>query len=390
MVGSDDVGPSREGPLAGIRVLEVGHILAGPYAGMLLADLGADVIKIEPVGGDLSRQVGYDFIDEHNVYFASINRNKRSVFIDLTSEQGRAELGRLAATAHALVVNMRPSAIRKLGLDYESLRHSNPQIVCVAVTGFGLDGPGAEWPAFDYIIQAGTGIAAMTGEPDGPPTLAGYSAVDNSSGIMAALGLVAKVLEGKGGQVDVSLYDTMLSQLNYKAAAYLNAGTLPARQPLGGHSFYAPAQLFETADGYLAVFISHDIFWTKLCEEIDRPSWATDPRFATMHARNENRDALVESLAAVLREATAAQWADRLRPLGIPVGAVVDLSEALDGELARSRGMVATIETAMGPLRVVGNPIHCIGVEQSYDAPPRLHEHSAEILGGSGEAFEQS
>jgi crotonobetainyl-CoA:carnitine CoA-transferase CaiB-like acyl-CoA transferase len=369
------------GPLAGIRILEVGHILAGPYAGMLLADLGADVIKVEPSGGDLSRQVGFDYVDEHNVYFASINRNKRSVVIDLSSREGRAELGALAATAHALVVNMRPSAIRKLGLDYESLKQFNPRIVCVAVTGFGLDGPGAEWPAFDYIIQAGTGIAAMTGEPDGPPTLAGYSAVDNSAGIMAALGLVAKVLEGKGGQVEVSLYDTMLSQLNYKAAAYLNAGKVPERHPLGSHNFYVPAQLFETAEGYVALFISHDEFWRRLCTEVGRPEWADDDRFSTMHARFENRTELLEALAGLLKEASAAEWVERLRPLGLPVGAVIDLGEALDGELVAARGMVASIETEEGPLRVVGNPIRCLGVEQAYRAPPRLDEHGEELLG---------
>jgi len=369
------------GPLTGIRVLEVGHILAGPYAGMLLADLGADVIKIEPIGGDLSRQVGYDYVDEHNVYFASINRNKRSVYIDLTTDEGQAELGALAVTAHALVVNMRPSAIRKLGLDYESLRQFNPRIVCVAVTGFGLEGPGAEWPAFDYIIQAGTGIAAMTGEPDGPPTLAGYSAVDNSSGIMAALGLVAKVLEGKGGQIEVSLFDVMLSQLNYKAAAYLNAGTVPKRQPLGAHNFYVPAQMFETADGYLALFVSHDEFWRRLCTEIGQPDWADDARYSTMHARFENRGELLEALGTRLREATTAEWIERFRPLGLPVGAVVDLGEALDSDLVASRNMVVSVETASGPLRVVGNPIRCSDVEQVYRAPPRLHEHTEEILG---------
>jgi crotonobetainyl-CoA:carnitine CoA-transferase CaiB-like acyl-CoA transferase len=369
------------GPLAGIRVLEVGHILAGPYAGMLLADLGADVVKIEPAGGDLSRQVGYDYVDAHNVYFASINRNKRSVHVDLATEEGQAELGALVATAHALVVNMRPSAIRKLGLDYESLRRFNPRIVCVALTGFGLEGPGAEWPAFDYIIQAGTGVAAMTGEPDGPPTLAGYSAVDNSSGIMAALGLVAKVLEGTGGQVDVSLFDVMLSQLNYKAAAYLNAGTVPGRHALGAHSFYVPAQLFQTADGFLALFISHDEFWRRLCTEVGHPEWVDDPRYATMHARFDNRSELLEALGACLREATTAEWVERFRPLGLPVGAVVDLGEALDGEIVASRGMVATIETDSGPLRMVGNPIRCTGVDQVYRVPPRLHEHTEEILG---------
>jgi len=221
------------GPLNGIRVLEVGHILAGPFAGMLLADLGADVIKVEPIEGDLSRQVGSHFVDDHNVYFASLNRNKRSVHLDLTTNEGQAQLGALAETAHALLVNLRPSSIRKLGLDYESLRRFNPKIVCVAITGYGLDGAAAELPAFDYVIQATVGIAAMTGEPDGPPTLSGYSVVDNSTGIMAALGLVSMVLEGKGGQVDVSLFDVMLSQLNYKAATYLNGGGPPRRQAMG-------------------------------------------------------------------------------------------------------------------------------------------------------------
>jgi len=373
---------ARSGPLAGIRVLEVGHVLAGPFGGMLLADLGADVIKIEPIEGDLSRQVGSNFVGEHNVYFASINRNKRSVHIDLTSAEGQAELGALAKTAHALLVNQRPSTIRKLGLDYESLRRFNPKIVCVALTGYGLDGPAAERPAFDYVIQAITGVAALTGEPDGPPTLAGYSAVDNSSGIMAALGLVAKVLEGKGGQVDVSLFDVMLSQLNYKAAAYLNGGGAPARQPFGAHTFYVPAQMFETASGYLALFVTRDEVWQRLCVEIARPHWADDPRFATMHARFDHRKELLDALAARLEEASAAEWEARLRPLGIPAGAVMDLGAALDGELVRSRGMVVSVETAAGPLRMIGSPIRFGDARPEYHPPPRLHEHTDELLAG--------
>src|SRR5262245_44459098 len=174
---------------------------------------------------------------------------------------------------------------------------------------------------------------------------------------MAALGLVAKVLEGKGGQVDVSLLDVMLSQLNYKAAAYLNGGGPPARQPLGAHQFYVPAQLFETASGYLALFVTRDDAWRKLCEAIDRRSWADDPRFATMHARFAHRAELLSALGECLKQATAAEWEKRLRPLGIPAGAVRELGEALDGELVGSRGMVASIETEAGPLRVIGNPI---------------------------------
>jgi CoA:oxalate CoA-transferase len=374
------------GPLAGIRVLEVGHILAGPFGGMLLADLGADVIKIEPVEGDLSRQVGSHFVDEHNVYFASLNRNKRSVHIDLTTDAGQAQLHALAETAHALLVNLKPSSIRKLGLDYETLRRFNPKIVCVALTGYGLDGPAAEWPAFDYVVQATTGVAAMTGEPDGPPTLAGYSAVDNSSGTFAALGLVANVLQGAGGQVDISLFDVMLSQLNYKAATYLNGGGSPVRQHLGAHAFYVPAQLFETAEGYLALFVTHDEFWRRLCKELGRPEWGTDARFATMHARFEHRAELLALLGARLRDASAAEWTERLRPLGIAVGPVVDLGEALDSELVHAREMVVSVDTADGPLRMVGNPIRIEGVRREYRVPPRLHEHTEEVVGERDQA----
>ncbi|MFM8303230.1 MAG: CaiB/BaiF CoA transferase family protein [Actinomycetota bacterium] len=368
------------GPLAGIRVLEVGHILAGPYAGMLLADLGADVIKIESVEGDLSRQVSAHTIDDHSTYFASVNRNKRSVHIDLSTDEGQAQLGTLAATAHALVVNLRPSGIRKLGLDYASLSRFNPKIVCVAITGYGLDGPGADWTAFDYIVQATSGIAAMTGEPDGPPSLAGYAAVDNSTGIMAALGLVAKVLEGKGGQVDVSLFEVMLSQLNYRAAAYLNTGAVPERLPLGAHSFYVPAQLFATADGYLALFVTHDEFWRRLCEGMGAPEWADDPRFVTMEARVAHRDEVIATLTARFLEASAAEWVDRLRPLGIPIGPVQDIGEALDSAVARERSTIVSVDTPAGPLRLVGNPIRCEGATITHRVPPRLHEHTTDLF----------
>jgi crotonobetainyl-CoA:carnitine CoA-transferase CaiB-like acyl-CoA transferase len=361
---------------------------------MLLADMGADVIKIESAEGDLSRHVGSQMVGDHNVYFASLNRNKRSVHIDLASEQGQAELGRLAETSDALIVNMRPSVIRKLGLDYASLRRFNPKIVCVAVTGYGLEGPAAEWPAFDYIIQSMTGIAAMCGEPAGPPTLAGYSIVDNSSSIMAALALLAKVHEGQGGQVDVSLFDVMLAQLNYKAAAYLNGGAAPARHPHGAHSFYVPAQLFETASGYLALFVTHDQFWGRLCHEIGCPDWVNDPRFATMLARFDNRGELIAALSAKLKESPAAEWERRLRPLGIPVGAVTELGPALDAGLVRSRGMVIDIDSGGdsdsdgdsggGPLHLVASPIRFDGERGTYRPPPRLHEHTEELLGNQG------
>ena len=273
------------GPLAGIRVIEVGHMLAGPYCGLLLADMGAEVIKIEPPEGDIARKVSPHFVGPHNAYFASLNRNKKSVVLDLASSEGRAELEAIARDAHALITNLRPSAIKKLGLTYQGLRECNPKIVCVALTGYGLDGPFAENPAYDYVIQAVTGVMALTGDPSAPPTKAGYSAVDNSAGIMAAMGLLAKIVEGRGGQVDVSMHDVMMSQLNYLAGAALNTGEVVERLANSSHPYMVPAQIFPTADGWLTLFITHDKFWQKFCVEVGQPGWIDDPMFATMASR---------------------------------------------------------------------------------------------------------
>ena len=362
------------GPLAAIRVLEVGHMLAGPYCGLLLADLGADVIKIEPPGGDIARRVSPHAIGPHNAYFASLNRDKRSVVIDLAAPQGQRQLAGLARTAHALVTNLRPAAIRKLGLTYDALREVNSRLVCVALTGFGLDSPYADRPAYDYVIQAMTGIMEMTGDPDGPPTKAGYSAVDNSAGIMAALGLLAKIVEGKGGQVDVAMYDVMLSQLNYVAAASINAGEKARRFAGSAHPYIVPAQVFATRDGWLSLFVTHDDFWRLLCQEIGQTEWLTDPRFATMTARTANRAVVVGALAAVLAERDAAEWLRRLVPLGIVAAAVTTLEEALAGEQVRARGMVVEIALGDGTIRTVGNPIKAGGIGP-HRPPPLLGEH---------------
>lgn len=335
------------GPLAGIRIIEVGVMLAGPYATMLLADLGAEVIKVEPPGGEISRQVS-------DSYFASLNRNKRSVCLDLASPDGRARLGELVADSHALLVNMKPSAIKKLGLTYENLRRYNEKIVCVALTGYGLHG--GDDPAFDYVIQAATGVAAMTGDPDGPPTLPGYSAADNSTGLTAALGLLAKIVSGHGGQVDVCLRDVMLSQLNYRAAAYLNDGAEPKRYPFGAHSYYVPAQLFPTAEGHLALFITHDGFWRSFAGE------AGIAGFETMVERAAAREDVLALVSAALASDTAVNWEIRLKPLGIPAAAVRSLPEALED----TPEMVVTA----GDFRLVGSPIRVQGFEPEYRPAP--------------------
>jgi crotonobetainyl-CoA:carnitine CoA-transferase CaiB-like acyl-CoA transferase len=345
---------SQAGPLAGIRILEVGVMLAGPYATMLLADLGAEVIKIEPPGGEISRQVG-------DSYFASINRNKQSIVLDLRSDEGRERLGELVANSHALLVNMKPSAIKRLGLTYDALRQFNDRIVCVALTGFGLNG--GDNPAFDYVIQAATGVAAMTGNPDDPPTLPGYSSADNSTGLAAALGLLAQIVSGRGGQVDVSLRDVMLSQLNYRASAYLNDGAAPQRYPYGAHSYYVPAQLFLTADGFLALFITHDAFWKSFAAE------AGIEGFTTMAERAARREEVLAVVAAALATDTAKGWEARLRPLGIPSAAVRTLPEALEE--------TPEVIVTAGDFRLVGSPIHIDGYDPEYRPAPRIDEHAS-------------
>lgn len=368
-------------PLAGIRIIEVGHMLAGPYCGLMLADMGAEVIKIETPEGDIGRTVSPHFVGPHNAYFASLNRNKKSVVLDLASEEGRAALGRIARTSHALVTNLRPSAIRKLGLTYDALRRWNERLVCVALTGYGLDGPYADNPAYDYVIQAMTGVMALTGDPDAPPTKAGYSAVDNSAGLVAAIGLLAKIVQGQGGQVDVAMYDVMLSQLNYLAGAALNAGETIERLADSSHPYVVPAQIFATASGWLTLFITHDKFWKIFCREIGRPAWSVDPKFASMAARRTHRTEVVAEIARVLRQASAAEWVRRLSPLGLVVAEVGTLNAALRSDIAAARGLVVPLGDAGQGLQAVASPIRFQGFTPVYGAPPLLDEHGDTVLG---------
>lgn len=272
---------------------------------MLLADLGAEVTKLEPPGGDLSRQVS-------DAYFASLNRGKRSIRLDLTTDAGQERLHQLVRDADALLVNLKPSAIRRCGLTYDDLKQYNDRLVCVALTGYGRSA--GDDPAFDYVVQAATGVAALTGDPEGPPTLPGYSSADNSAGMAAALGLLAQIVSGRGGQVDVSLRDVMLSQLNYRAAAYLNEGTVPRRAPGGAHAYYVPAQLFPTAEGHLALFVTHDGFWRSFATE----AGIDEPAFATMAGRAAQRDDVIAAVTKALAGDTAESWEARLRPSTSP------------------------------------------------------------------------
>lgn len=369
------------GPLTGKTIIEIGHMLAGPYCGMLLSDLGARVIKVESPEGDIGRNIGPHHVGAHNTYFASLNRGKESVTLDLASQEGRAGLAKLVGMADGLLTNLRPAAIKKLGLTYNSLKKIKPTLACLALTGYGLDGPYADSPAYDYVIQAMTGVMLLTGDPDGPPVKPGYSAVDNSAGIMGALGLVAKLLEGKGGQVDVSMYDTMLSQLNYLGSSYLNSGEQTKRIKDGAHPFIVPAQLFQTKDGYVVLFITHDKFWRLFAESLDEPEWLSDPRFSKMSGRSANRDLVVSQISERLMQKTAEEWVEQLAALGLVVASICSLPDALEGPLSASRDMVIEIPVDGDKLRLIGSAIKIAGEAPSFRAPPALGEHSAQLLG---------
>ena len=368
------------GPLAGIRVIEVGHMLAGPYCGLVLADLGAEVIKIEPPEGDIARNIGPHHIGKHNAYFASLNRSKKSIVLDLASAEGREALGQIVTDSHALVTNLRPSAIKKLGLTYDALKTWNPRLVCVALTVYGLDGSSANRPAYDYVIQAMTGIMSLTGDPAAPPTKAGYSAVDNSAGLVAALGLLAKIVQGKGGQVDVAMYDVMLSQLNYLAGAWLNAGEPPERFANSSHPYIVPAQIFATADGWLTLFITHDQFWQKFCRELGKIEWVTDPVFGTMASRRQNREHVIDEIAHVLATESAKTWVSRLEPLGVVAAEIGTLAAALESPLTAERQLVVQLGDGSLGLRAIGSPIKFSDSSPEYGVPPLLDEHREQIL----------
>lgn len=371
-----------DAPLEGIRIIEITHMLAGPYSGMLLADMGADVIKIETGTGDLGRQMGARYIGEQSVYFASLNRNKKSVCIDLASDEGQKTLHALVKDSHALICNLRPSAIKKLGLTYDSLKRYNEKLVCLSITGYGLEGPYADKPAYDYVIQALAGVIALTGEPGGPPVKCGYSVVDNIAGNMGSLGLLAKIIHGKGGQIDLSLYDTLLSQLNYVAADYLNGGDDPKRNKGGGHPYLVPAQLFPCNDGYVALFISHDVFWMKFATAVGRTDWLEDERFTTVQARFDNRDIVVSAIEELFAEQSAEHWVSLLDPAGVVIAGVQTLGQSLDSELTRQQDMVLDVAYPEGVMRFIGNPLKMSGSKTPRLRSPLLGEQTEEICGG--------
>ena len=306
-------------PLDGLRILAVSQFGAGPFGTQLLADLGAEVIKLEDpaVGGDVSRQVGPYAEDGDSLYFQSFNRGKKSVTLDLKHPEGQTVLRDLARVSHAVFNNLRGDLPDRLGLTYAALRDVNPAIVCCSLSGFGLTGPRAAEPAFDYLIQGYAGWMSITGEPDAPPGKCGVSVVDFASGYASAAALMAGLWDaqrsGVGRDMELSLLDTAVSMLSYFATWTLNRDWRPARVADSGHQTLVPAQNFPTRDGWIVVFCNKEKFWTALVQALELDALARDPRFASFAGRLAHKEALVAILKARFAERTTAEWLARLR-----------------------------------------------------------------------------
>lgn len=376
-------------PLTGTRILSLEQYGAGPYGTMFLAQLGAEVIKLEPPdGGDSSRASGPYFLGpDDSLFYQSFNLNKRSLTLDLRHSEGQAILHRLVATADAVTNNSRGDLPAKLGLTYAALAPHNPAIVCVHASAYGRDNERAAWPGYDYLMQAEAGFLSVTGEPDGPPTRFGLSMVDYMTGTMLATATLAALLDaratGRGRDMDVSLLDAALHQTSYPAFWYLNEGHVTRRAARSAHPSVTPSQLFRTADGWLFVMAQLPKFWTLLADTLGRPELKDDPRFVTTADRLANRDALTALLDAQLTTRPTAHW---LALLGgkVPVAPVNDLAQALDSEFMTRAGMIDTVEHPSGAIRVLANPIRSDGRRLPNRAAPGLGADTSAMLGELG------
>ena len=377
-------------PLENVRILAVEQYGAGPFGTMFLADQGAEVIKIENPsdGGDMSRDVGPFFFEEHDShFFHAFNRNKKSLTLDLSKPGGKGVLHDLVKTADALASNLRGDVPEKLGLTYAHLKAHNEKIVCAHLSAYGRDNERASWPGFDYLMQAEAGYFSLTGEPGGPPARFGLSIVDLMTGLGLAYALLAALTgaraSGKGRDIDVSLFDMALHNVNYPAAWYLNEDHVVGRMSRSAHPSLTPCQLYTTADGWIFIMCNKEKFWPALCEEIDRPEWADDPRFRRFSNRLENRDLISELLDEVLKEKTTAEWMQRFAGK-VPASPINDVAQALDNPFVTENARLQTLEhPTAGEFRLVAPPVRTGEPPPSRPAP-RLGEHTEEILKGLG------
>lgn len=373
-------------PLDGVRVLAVSQFGAGPFGTQVLADLGADIIKVEDpgVGGDSARYVPPFQGEADSPYFQSFNRGKRSVSLNLRHPDGQAVFRDLVRVSDAVFNNARGDLPDKLGLTYEALRDANPRIVCCSLTGYGRTGPRAGEPAFDYLVQGYAGYMSVTGEPDGPPGKCGVSVIDFAGGYAGMVGLMVGLFDaqrtGIGRDVDISLLDTAVSMLSYFAIWTLNRDWIAERTRDSAHQTLVPAQNFPTRDGWIVVFCNKDKFWRDLVEVLGVPELAEDARFATFADRFDHRETLLPLLRARFETRTTAEWLDRLRGR-VPCAPVNDVRQALADPQVLARDMIVEVEhPEFGTLREVRSPVRTEGEIRQPRRAPRLGEHTDSIL----------
>lgn len=373
-------------PLAGILVIDLSRVLAGPYCTMELADMGATVIKVEiPGSGDDTRAYGPPFLNGESTYFLSVNRNKKSITLNLKHEQGREILRQLVAKGDVLVENFRPGTLEGLGFGYEPVHALNPRLVYCSISGFGQTGPYAQRPGYDLVVQGEGGVMSLTGEPDGPPTKVGNSFADITAGMNAFAGILLALLTrertGEGQRVDVSLLDCQVAMLTYQAGIYFATGKSPQRMG-NQHPSITPYETFECSDGYINIAAGNQGFWERFCKLVALEHLLADERFSTMKLRIENRAALTPLIAAAVRTRTRQEWFELLDREGIPCGLIKEVAEVCTDPQVLARDMVVDLHHPIaGPIKVNGIPIKLSATPGDVtEPPPLLGQHTEEIL----------
>ncbi|MEK5270141.1 MAG: formyl-CoA transferase [Bacillaceae bacterium] len=380
-------------PLAGIKIIDLTRILSGPFCTMTLADLGAEVIKIESPQGDDTRQWGPPFIKNESAYFLSVNRNKKSVVLNLKDPKGKEILLKMVEEADVVVENFRPGTLKKLGIDYDILKQHNRRVILASISGFGQTGPYSKKPGYDVLAQGMGGLMSVTGEPGGTPVKAGYSLADIGAGMWATIGILSALWErersGQGQWIDVSLLDTMVSWQTYLAGNYFATNNDP--KPLGGaHPNIVPYQVFEASDGHFILAVGNDSLWNSLVDVLDVEA-LRDQKFKTNPDRVQNRDELISILEEIFKRKARDEWVDILESAKIPCGPVNKLSDILNDAHIKEREMVVEMEhPSLGILKMLGVPVKLSRTPgRIKTVPPAQGEHSETVLKQMGYSEEE-
>ena len=381
----------RQGPLSGITVIDLSRILAGPYCTMMLAEMGARVIKVETPGrGDDARHYG-PFVNGKSAYFQSVNRGKESIALNLKEDGDREIFGKLLEAADVMVENFRPGAMEKLGFGWEALHAKYPNLIYAAASGFGHSGPEMYRPAYDMVVQGMGGIMSVTGHPGTPPTRIGMSIGDIGSGLYATIGiqgaLFHRQLTGEATKVDIGMFDCQVALLENAVMRYFTSGTAPG--PLGArHPSIAPFEAFETEDGYIIISAGNDSLFAKMSEGLGKPQWATDPRYITNDLRSQNVDAIKDEMELVLSTNTTAHWITVMDKVGVPCGPINNVAQSADHPQTLARNMIVNVEDPVsGPMRVVGNPVKISAFDDptTREPAPNLDQDRDAILAELGD-----